>query len=210
METSSLRKCCKCKKFFAKSFFQRDKQVPDGLSRRCKTCEKEKRKRTHIKRREKDSEYGKEYYQMQKKEISLRIEIYRLSDPDRERERGKRWRTKNKEKIAEYLLNYAKINKQKIIDYHKKWYQKNIERFFAASAKRRAQKLRATPKWANDFFINEIYQLARLREKITGIRWHVDHIVPLQGKNVCGLHVENNLSVIPAILNMKKGNRYVT
>ena len=64
----------------------------------------------------------------------------------------------------------------------------------------------ATPKWANIFFINEHYDLARMRTKLTGIPWEVDHVIPLKGINVCGLHVETNLRVIPRLLNRRKHN----
>ena len=69
-------------------------------------------------------------------------------------------------------------------------------------------KLNAIPAWANKFFIEEAYHLAKLREKMCGGVWHVDHIVPLKSKVVCGLHVEHNLRVIPGTDNIKKGNRY--
>jgi len=69
------------------------------------------------------------------------------------------------------------------------------------SAKKRAVKMRAMPKWANQERIKDIY-------KNCPKGWHVDHIVPLQGKNVCGLHVENNLQYLTAKENCGKKNKF--
>ncbi|MQB02341.1 MAG: hypothetical protein GEU78_19300 [Actinobacteria bacterium] len=71
----------------------------------------------------------------------------------------------------------------------------------AKAALRRAQKLQATPTWADHDKIKEIYRTCPEG-------YHVDHIVPLMGENVCGLHVHNNLQHLPAAANIKKGNRY--
>lgn len=77
-------------------------------------------------------------------------------------------------------------------------------------ALRNAHKIHATPAWANLFLIEEIYDLAVRRTKLKtgGVkRWEVDHIVPLRSKFVCGLHVANNMRVVPLSENRRKGNR---
>lgn|SRR5574343_184031 len=55
--------------------------------------------------------------------------------------------------------------------------------------------------------VSEAHLLRKLRNKVTGFDWHVDHIQPLKGKNICGLHIWSNLQVIPKIHNLKKGNK---
>lgn len=70
----------------------------------------------------------------------------------------------------------------------------------------RARKLQATPSWANKDLIEVFYIKAKLMERLTGEKYHVDHVIPLKGKNVCGLHVENNLQVITAKANLQKFN----
>jgi hypothetical protein len=88
------------------------------------------------------------------------------------------------------------------------WRKANPEKVNAMAAQRRARKVHATPAWASKVRIAEIYALAQSRTKATGFEWQVDHVVPLQSKKVCGLHVENNLQVISANENRKKHNRY--
>jgi hypothetical protein len=75
------------------------------------------------------------------------------------------------------------------------------------AAKHKAEMLQATALWADESMIDEFYRLAQLRTLMTGIVWEVDHIIPLRGLGVRGLHVENNLQVIPKTLNAAKGNR---
>jgi hypothetical protein len=55
------------------------------------------------------------------------------------------------------------------------------------------------------FVTAEGHRLRILRNSCTKIEWHVDHIIPLKGKTVSGLHVWNNLQVIPKTLNLRKG-----
>lgn len=80
------------------------------------------------------------------------------------------------------------------------------------SAKRRGRRLLATLMEGdefNEFVIEEIYSLSIIREAETGIKWDVDHIVPLQGKSVCGFHVWYNLQLLPATLNRAKSNKVI-
>lgn len=81
----------------------------------------------------------------------------------------------------------------------------------ANDAKRRTAKMKRTPAWLteDDFWmIEQAYELAVLRTKMFGFSWHVDHVMPLQGQVVSGLHVPTNLQVIPGVLNVAKANKY--
>ena len=91
------------------------------------------------------------------------------------------------------------------------WRQRNLQVKNAANARRRAAKLNATPNWLTEEDLKQIkylYGLARDAKILTGDDYHVDHIVPLKGKDVCGLHVPWNLQVLPASKNLSKGNRH--
>lgn len=70
------------------------------------------------------------------------------------------------------------------------------------AAKRRASKLNATPSWADQDIIKEFYQEAAYHQG------HIDHIVPLQHKLVCGLHVEHNLQLLSPTENFSKSNNF--
>lgn len=78
----------------------------------------------------------------------------------------------------------------------------------AIGAQRRAKKLQAMPKWADTKAIRQIYAECQRITRETGIKHEVDHIVPLNGVKVKGLHVAENLRVIPAKLNRKKSNHF--
>ena len=79
------------------------------------------------------------------------------------------------------------------------------------SAMYRAQKLNATPKWLTETQWEEMHRIYKVANKVsltTGKPHDVDHIIPLQGENICGLHVPWNLAILPASINRSKGNAY--
>jgi hypothetical protein len=98
--------------------------------------------------------------------------------------------------------NYYNDNAEKIKERRKDYRCNARKEINSRTAKRRAAKLNRTPAWANQEKIQEIY-------KTCPDGHHVDHIVPLQGENVSGLHVHENLQHLPAAENLSKGNTYV-
>ena len=108
----------------------------------------------------------------------------------------------------EFRLENLDLMRQKSRNYQKK----NLHIFAKIGAKRKAAKLQRTPAWLTDndhWMIGQAYELAALRSKMTGFVWHVDHVVPLQGKTVSGLHTPYNLQVIPAAVNISKSNKFL-
>jgi hypothetical protein len=81
----------------------------------------------------------------------------------------------------------------------------------ANTVTRRLAKMQRTPKWLTEIDYERIgneYKLADILTKLTSSAWHVDHIIPLQGKMVSGLHVPSNLRVLPAKDNISKSNTF--
>lgn len=80
--------------------------------------------------------------------------------------------------------------------------------YSTARAKRRAAELQATPIWAQKDLIEVFYEFSALLGQATGAEYEVDHVIPLQGVLVSGLHVETNLRVIPKHDNRVKANKF--
>ena len=193
LDGDGMKTCSTCKTEKPRGEFHRNASAKDGLSYVCRVCAIAKTKAHRANNLEAVRAYDrargklphrleanrKQYYAERPKHLA-RVKEYARAHPERAR----------KAKAAYKVRNPAKVTSD--------------------TRRRQIRKLNATPTWANQFFIEEIYELAqmRTRQKTGGVsEWQVDHIVPLQSKLVCGLHVEHNLQVIPAKQNLQKGNR---
>ena len=125
-------------------------------------------------------------------------------------ERDAQYRKENKESCRATILAWSANNLEKVKSYAKKTKANNKGRVNAHTVRRRLAKINRTPAWLtpdDHWIIEQAYELAAMRTKMFGFSWHVDHTLPLQGKTVSGLHVPTNLQVIPAVENIRKGNR---
>lgn len=143
------------------------------------------------------------------------------------------WHSRNKTQQQEYGKAYTAARGDDLLakkrEYQRAWNKENAEQKraqdaeyaaqkrrerdarFMASATHRAAKYsralaRSTPKWADVSAVKGMYELAAIFRRI-GLRMEVDHIVPLQGKTVSGLHTAENLQLLLRHTNASKSNR---
>ena len=91
----------------------------------------------------------------------------------------------------------------------KQHYYSNKSAYLSKNAKRRALELQASPPWSEKEQIALLYAKAKWLGSLTGLEYHVDHVVPLNNKKVCGLHVWANLQILEKTVNIKKSNSIV-
>lgn len=118
----------------------------------------------------------------------------------------------SKKKDSQKKHEWYKRNCNRVKENMQIWVESNRGKSNKVKAKYRASKLQRTPKWLTviDFErIQNEYRLAEILTRLHNKPWHVDHIIPLQGKLVSGLHVPNNLQVLIGSKNCSKQNNFV-
>lgn len=226
-----MKVCCCCKAEKPISDFYKDKRTPDGLYTKCKQCHCAATKKWSSAnkdvlasaaraRRAKDPEkhrsYHRKYQALAYKENPDKFRAIsatnRRKDPDKANAVVRASRAKNPDYMPAYLARYYAENKERIkhnVREREKRLGDSLKPINAEKAMRRlARKRFATPCWADVEEIRSFYILAANKTKETGLPHQVDHIVPLQSKKVCGLHVAANLRVITASENQSKSNRF--
>lgn len=171
---------------------------------RCTKCLKEKSAEAFNKNSRKangknsyckscQSEANKNWIQANKLDRKAYEKAYKEATKDARKQVKKEWDLKN----SEWRKAYRKLNSYK---------------YTAHAIKRYVKERLSQPIWLNKHQLQEIenfYWLAKDLKAVSGQTYHVDHIVPLQGKTVCGLHVPWNLQMLPADVNISKGNKAV-
>ncbi len=191
---SAFKKCkqCNCNKSI-KCFAR--KKGKNGLDSKCKHCVAQNR----LNWKNKNPNYVRpQIYSPKKVYLSTTInaKIWRSKNRDRALESQRQWRTKNKEKANQS---------------RRKWERENPGKRNAQTLLRIARKLQATPKCQPKEKLKEIeniYILAKELQWLSESRLCVDHIIPLRGENVSGLHVSHNLQILPLAMNCSKSNNF--
>ena len=134
---------------------------------------------------------------------------YKKENSEAESARRAEWRQANRESIAAKQAEYYQENREARLAKEAKYQKANPDKCRAISAKRRAAKLQRTPAWVDFEAIKAVYAEAHRLEELDGIPRHVDHVIPLQGELVSGLHIASNLKILTAQENLSKSNKFV-
>ena len=185
-----MKACASCMGEKTVGEFGANRSRRDGLNAYCRPCARAKGRDAMARLLAKDPGYN------------ARRNAETRSDPER--------RAQERARNRDAYLADPSIRERKRV-YHKANWRKyhKVETAAACKARHRARLLSATPSWADQKTITSFYAEARRASLKTGVVHHVDHIVPLKGKTVCGLHVPWNLQVLTAFANQSKGNRLI-
>lgn len=190
-----MKKCSRCKVEKPLSDFNKKAAAKDGHRAQCRQCQKSE---------------GSSYYESNKERVIARTGEYKKNNRVKVEAAAKKWRDKNPERNKAKYLAYKNRNRAACQERDRIYRLNNKDKDAAKTAKRRADKRNRTPPWLteDDFKqINSFYLEARRLGKLNKIKYHVDHIIPLNGEFVSGLHVPWNLQVIPAKENLIKSNK---
>lgn len=138
--------------------------------------------------------------------------VHYESNIDLRREQSRKYYRENREICVERKRTYRENNKELVRSNDKKSYHKNKNSYRHHKAAYKKRLKEATPNCLTLEHKQEIVSVYKLAEDCrltSGLIYHVDHIVPLKGKNICGLHVPWNLQVLPQHINLSKSNKEI-
>lgn len=190
------KKCTSCGVLKSLSDFAKQSGRKDGRKSNCKECCRAK---------------YKVYFDNNRDSVLAKSREYYANNTEKCNAATKRWGDHNPDRSKARYVRYNRRHETKIREYRRRHRLQNMAADAAKTARRRSAKRDATPSWLTDQHILEILEFYKRAERLTvetGVKYHVDHIVPLRGKLVRGLHVPWNLQVISAADNLRKRNHF--
>jgi 5-methylcytosine-specific restriction endonuclease McrA len=152
-----------------------------------------------------------EYYKANQEQFAEKKAVYYAANKEKIYAYGKEYYANNKGVMLNKHAQYREQNKEQLSVKDAEAYRRNEGKYRAHTMNLAASKINRKPAWLTEFdhtYIQCLHQLAAMRSRESGEQWEVDHIIPLRGKLVSGLHVPSNLQVITAKANQQKTNSY--
>lgn len=200
MRLVGLKYCNKCSNYHKLDWFHKDSNKKDGLSTVCKVCRflyaKENKDRLKVKRIL--------YAEINREAIREKRLKNQRANRDKYLKINKAWKDSN----PEYIQSYREFHRERDNKVSSEKKKRQRAKYNALEANRRAAKYKATPEWSESDKIQILYEKAKWLGTLTGLKYEVDHVIPLVHPNVCGLHIWANLQILEVSLNHSKGNRF--
>jgi hypothetical protein len=183
-----MKTCTKCKIDKELEKFRKEKRRLSGYGPICKECSNKINNIAYHKNPEKAKASTMRWMRANPESNKAAVRKYRAKNPEQCKERTRKWRKDNPELQRKFVREYKARNPEK-------------ERAWARAWRRRVRQ--ATPKWLSKEQRQQIVEIYKNCPK----GYQVDHIIPIRGKNISGLHVPWNLQYLTSIENARKGNR---
>lgn len=197
--------CASCKNLKFINDFPKGQRNFSGW---CLECQRYFNKKYYLKNSEElKSRAYKYYYNNYEYSIEARRNYY-YNNRSELLKNKRNYHFRNRDRLNREKALYYLDNKDRIKQNVKNWKIKNPDKKLAIGSKYRANKNNAVVAWTNFEKIDEIYRECQRLTEETGIKYSVDHIIPLNNDKVCGLHVHNNLQIIKFSENCKKNNKF--
>jgi hypothetical protein len=190
-----MKVCLVCNNSKPLSEFYKRVDSPDGYRNDCKECRKISSLKNHY---DNQDQRKARFREAHAKRVAINPNFYI--------ERYARYREVDLARSKEFY----KENIEQRRAYQRHWSKTNRGIANALGRKYKLKKAKATPLWLTPeqlYNMQCTYKVAAQLSETSNEKWHVDHIVPIRGKDVCGLHVPWNLQLLPAKMNMTKGNK---
>lgn len=182
--------CCACKEAKSLDDFSLNKAGSHGRHSKCKLCV---------------SAYHKDWYHRNKEKRDAQKAAYKKANRDSVLAQTRQYTERTKEAKTAYSKEYYRKNRMRILATQKAYYENNKDKVFAktiARGRHQYSMYRNLSK-ALKAEIDGVYLFTQLFKG-----FEVDHVVPIKGAKVCGLHTPTNLKAVPVAKNRSKGNTF--